>query len=230
MGVVATLSSESTTVNISKADIRHMSSTAPTDGRRIRRERGRLAAIDAAIDLNFETGQVATPEAIVERAKISMASLFRYFETLDEIQEMAAERYFTRFAHLFEIPNIGVGALPQRIRTFVKARADQHIATEPIARTVRTKGIAHAPISEALIRIRVTQADQVKLHFMDELDHLTRGAADDTAATIAVLTSFESWDQFRSVSQRSNTQIVRAWATTLEAIITRGTKQGDSTT
>ncbi len=51
------------------------------DGRRARRERGRIAVSDAVIDLAFEGNANPTAEQVAKRAGVSVASLFRYFET-----------------------------------------------------------------------------------------------------------------------------------------------------
>ena len=62
------------------------------DGRRARRERGRLAVSDAVIDLVGEGNTDPTSEQVAERAGVSVASLFRYFETLEELRQETLRR------------------------------------------------------------------------------------------------------------------------------------------
>ena len=171
------------------------------------------------IDLVFEGHAPPGTEQVAEKAGVSVASLFRYFDSIDHMQKRATEHYFKRFSHLFELPQIGVGPLAQRIRGLVGARVDQHEATAPIARLARHRSFMFDEIDESLHRLRATQADQLRLHFALELDVLTPATRADVVATIATLTSFESWDQFHHDHQRSATQIRRAWATTLHSVL-----------
>lgn len=190
------------------------------DGRRARRERGRLAVTEAVIDLVFEGHMVPTTEQLAERAGVSEASLFRYFDTLDDLRDHAAERYFDRYAHLFEVPDIGVGTLDERIRGFVTARVTLHDTTSPMARLMRTRTPDVSYFEPRLHRLRAMQSDQIRRHFEGEIAGLTPAARDDVVASVATLTSFESWDQFRIDHQRTNAQIRRAWAMALGRILT----------
>jgi AcrR family transcriptional regulator len=194
---------------------------AVVDGRRARRERGRLAVTNAMIDLVFEGHAPPTADAVADRAGVSVASLFRYFETLDDLREQATALYFERYADLFEVSAVGVGSLDERIATFVTARVAQHESTSPMARLMRWRAFEISELDATLRRLRATQSDQVRLHFRDELTLLTRAASDDLVATIASITSFESWDQFRHDHGRTPAQIHRAWATTLHRILAR---------
>ena len=110
-----------------------------TDGRRARRERGRSAVCEAMIDLVFEGHQPPTTEQIAERAGVSVASLFRYFDTLDDTRRDTTDLYFDRFSNLFEIADIGAGSLAERIERFVVARATLYETTEPMCRLVRIR-------------------------------------------------------------------------------------------
>ena len=59
--------------------------TVTVAGRRARRERNRTAVIDAMFELIAE-GKVPPPaEALAERAGVSVSSIFRYFDNLDEL-------------------------------------------------------------------------------------------------------------------------------------------------
>jgi AcrR family transcriptional regulator len=189
------------------------------DGRRARRERGRLAVINAAIDLLLEGHTPPTSDQLAERAGVSVASLFRYFETLDELRTDAIEHYFERFSDLFDVPDIGVGTLHQRIASLVAARAAQHETTSPVARHVRARVLTDSDLDDRLHLLRATQSDQVRVHFDAELAGLRPANRDDVVATVATLTSFESWDQFRHDHDRSPAQIRRAWAKALHQIL-----------
>ena len=61
----------------------------------------RTATIDAFIDLVIETGGSPRPESVARRAGISIASLYRYFDNLDELRRDAFDRVLDRFPDLF---------------------------------------------------------------------------------------------------------------------------------
>ena len=192
------------------------------DGRRARRERGRLAVTDAMIDLVFEGNIPPTSEQIAERAGVSVASIFRYFDTLDDLRRATTDVYFERFAHVFEIPEIGEGVLATRIEAFVSSRVTMHEATEPMARLVRSRALDNSDIGTTLQGVRATRGDQVRHHFAHEIGRLTPAVADDLVAVIATLTSFESWDQARHDHRRSASQLRRAWSGALTRLLANG--------
>jgi AcrR family transcriptional regulator len=112
----------------------------PIDGRRARRERGRAAVVDALFELLQERHTLPGVEAIAERAGVSVSSVFRYFDGLDDLREHTIERYFERFAPLFEVPQLGAGPLRQRIARLVEGRLDLYDAIAPMAHIARLRG------------------------------------------------------------------------------------------
>ena len=113
----------------------------PIDGRRARRERGRAAVVDALFELLQERHTLPGVEAIAERAGVSVSSVFRYFDGLDDLREHTIERYFERFAPLFEVPQLGEGPLRQRIARLVEARLDLYDAIAPMAHIARLRAL-----------------------------------------------------------------------------------------
>lgn len=192
------------------------------DGRIARRQRGRLAVTNAMIDLVFEGYTPPTAEQVARRAGVSVASLFRYFDTLEDLREHATERYFERFFHLFEVPEIGVGSLERRIASLVTARVELHRTTAPIARLTRSRSLVVTGLNETLRRLNATQADQIRLHFGEELAELSPARRDDLVATIATITSFESWDRFQIDHGRTPAQTRRAWTGALSRLLESG--------
>ncbi len=190
-----------------------------TDGRRARRERGRLAVSEAMIDLVFEGHLPPTTEEIAERAGVSIASLFRYFDTLDDLRRDTTELYFDRYAHLFEITDIGEGPLAARIERFVDARATLYETTEPMCRLVRVRAHEVEALSDMMSLVITSRADQIRHHFDAELSAMTLDAAEDATAVISTVTSFESWDQMCRILDRSQAEIRRAWLGVLGQIL-----------
>lgn len=193
--------------------------TTPIDGRRMRRERGRRAVAEATIDLVLEGVAPPTVEQVAARAGVSVASVFRYFETLDELRNETARRYLDRFAHLIEIPNIGKGSSQARIKRFVDSRLEFYAATEPMARFVRRRAPTVTELDEMLHRNRVTRAAQVRQHFAAELATLSPARRVELVGVICILTSFESWVELRDDHVYGAVQIRRAWMRTLGRLL-----------
>jgi AcrR family transcriptional regulator len=187
------------------------------DGRRARRDRGRLAVIEAVLDLLEEGGAPPLASDVAKRAGVSSATLFRYFETLDELQHEAISRFFERKAPLFEVPQIGVGPLGARADRYAAARADLYEGIAPVARLGRARAFDRPVFAETLHSVRRVMADQIRTHFAPELQALTPAARDDAIALIGTITSFESWDQMGQDFGRTQTQIRRAWRGAIEA-------------
>ena len=189
------------------------------DGRRARRERGRIAVSDAVIDLAFEGNANPTAEQVAKRAGVSVASLFRYFETLKELRRETLRRYFKRYDHLFQLPDISEGTLKHRSQVFVNCRAKLYETTEPMCRQARRRAPDFPDVDEELHSVRARQADQVRQCFAYELEALSPSARDDLVATISTLTSFESWDQIVHDHNRTPRQVRRTWTTALHRLL-----------
>lgn len=189
------------------------------DGRTARRERGRLLVIDSMIDLVFEGHIPPTAELVAKRANVSMSTLFRYFDTFDDLRNQAATRFFDRYADRYEIPNLGCGSFEERLEAFVESRLQLHEANHPIARLVRQRAVEIASTNQLLDWLRAELAKQVRQQFREELASATPAVEDDLVMVVATLTSFEAWDQLRNHHHRSQAQIRRAWKRTLAAVL-----------
>lgn len=189
------------------------------DGRRARRDRNRAAVIDALFVL-LDEGVVPPPtEAIAERAGVSVSSIFRYFESLDDLQAQTIDQYFERFAPRFEIPSIGSGPLEDRIGRLVDARLTLYRSVAPVARLARSRALDHPRLAATLADTRAMFAGQIRTHFANEIGHLTRGEGDDLVALVDALTAFESWDLLRSTHERSDRLIRRSWTAGIRRLI-----------
>lgn len=189
------------------------------DGRRARRERGRLAVSDAVIDLVGEGNTDPTSEQVAKRAGVSVASLFRYFETLEELRQETLRRYFKRYDHLLQLPDIAESTLEHRTQVLVNRRAKLYETTGPMCRQARRRAPEFPDVDEGLRSVRSMQADQIRQCFAHELEALNPSARDDLVATISTLTSFESWDQIVHDHNRTPQQVRRTWTTALHRLL-----------
>ncbi|MEO1061822.1 MAG: TetR/AcrR family transcriptional regulator [Actinomycetota bacterium] len=190
----------------------------PVDGRRARRERGRLAVIDATIDLVLLGGGPPSADQVAERAGVSEASLFRYFDTLDDLRHQAIGRYLERHDHLMEVPDIGEHALDRRVRDLVAARLRYYETVQPMATLARRQAPEVPEVAATLARVRATLADQVAQHFEPELRSFRPGPRAERVAVLAALTSFESW-QLLGEQGLDAAGIGRAWRRSLTDLL-----------
>lgn len=194
--------------------------TGNVDGRHARRERGRLAVIDAMLALVSEGHVPPTVDQVATRADLSTASVFRYFETLEDLRRASTAVFFERNSRLFEIADVGEGPLSCRIETFVAASLVLFEENEPMARLVRLRAAEVTATNEILRRLRATRADQVRQHFDEELQAMSTATQADVVMVISTLTSFESWDQARHDHRLSRAQVRRAWVAALTKVLT----------
>ncbi|HEU5084980.1 MAG TPA: hypothetical protein VFU14_16685 [Acidimicrobiales bacterium] len=188
------------------------------DGRRARRERNRVAVIDAMFALLEERHVPPTVEQVAARAEVSVSSVFRYFDSLDDLQEQTIARYFERFAPLFEVPAVE-GDRAARIAALVDSRLRLYERIAPLAQVARVRAAEQPRFSRTLLETRRRMAGQVREHLAPDLAHLGRAEADDRVALVDCLTAFEAWDLLARTHGRSRRLIRRAWTYGIEAVL-----------
>lgn len=176
--------------------------------------------IDAVFELLTEGHITPSVDDIAERAHVSVSSVFRYFDNLDDLQRQTIERYFERFAARFEIPPTA-GDLDARIVALVDARLALYEAIAPIARMARVRANDHPVIAGTLSETRRTHRAQLWAHFATDLRDLGRAEAEDRIDLVDALTAFESWDLLHTTHERSRRRIRRAWLTGVGAVLTK---------
>lgn len=191
--------------------------TASIDGRHARRERGRLAVIDAMFSL-LQDGKVpVSAELVADRAGVSVASVFRYFDGLDDLQYQTFDRFRERFEPLLEVEPRGP-ARAQRVAAFVGSRLDLYEQAGAIMAVGRLRALEHEPLVAASAEMRGLLADQVRAVFVTDVAGMA-AAGRDLVAAIDALTSLESWDVMRKTHARSRRQIGQAWCQGIDALI-----------
>ena len=194
--------------------------TGRTDiGRRPAPSERRTRAVDALIDLVLEHGRHPRPEDVADRADVSIASLYRYFANLDELRRAAVARLAERFPHLFDVSGIATGDRDQRIASFTASRFELHETLHPLQLLSRATSQSDPAAARHLDTVRAAMADQIRRHFDAELQTLSPTRREDTVATVAALTSVESWEQFRRAHRRTPAQTRRAWSSAIDRIL-----------
>ena len=180
--------------------------------------RRRLRVIDAFIDLVLEGDPSPTPALVAERAGVSRASVFRYFETLDELRAETMVRVLERFVDLFELGEPSTTSTADRAADFVASRLRFHETLHSLA-LLQRRHTADPDAAAAIDMGRTLLADQVRAYFRRDLELLDDERRNDVVTTIAALTSIESWQQSRHSHGRTQAQTRRAWISAITSVI-----------
>ncbi len=189
-----------------------------SDGRHLRRERNRQAAVDALLDLYRDGNLRPSAVDIAERAGLSPRSLFRYFDDVDDLSRAAMARQEER-----ALPLLPVAAGPgdprrKRIDALVAQRF-RLFDTVAAAATVSRMRAPFTPLLAAeLARNRAFLRDQVRVLFAPELSAMEDGRAAEVLAAADVLASFESHQLLRTAHGFGVERARRVMARALDAL------------
>jgi AcrR family transcriptional regulator len=176
------------------------------DGRTARRDRNRLAVLDAVLEL-FAEDIDPGPEEVAQRCGLSPRSVYRYFEDRDELLRAAIERQLELIYPLQLIHQLGQGPLEERIDRFVRARVRLFDAVAATARATRYRVSRNATIAEQFAATRRALREQVQRQFASELDAMALDAQRHVLNTIDALTQFETLDYLSSALTMSNSAL-----------------------
>jgi len=170
------------------------------DGRTARRDRNRLAVLDAVLELFAEGELNPPPEAVARRSGVSLRSVYRYVSDRDDLVRGAIDRHLERVGHLFALEAIGEGTFDERVANIVAARLKLHEAIAPTARAALARTRLPATpaseiIRESLHARRGMLRVQLARHFAPELAAFGQ-AADAVLAAGDALTQIETIDWF----------------------------------
>jgi len=171
------------------------------DGRTARRDRNKDLVLDAVLELFREDAGYPSPAQVAERSGLSLRSVYRYFEDMDELVRAAMARHLGQVQPLFHIDGLGDGALLDRIDRIVSQRFRLYEAVAPMMRAA-----LYRERSNELIRLRIQQVrrelrHQVDAMFDPELAAMDAGTRREVSAALDVVLEFEAIDLLRS--QRS---------------------------
>lgn len=167
------------------------------DGRRARRGRNREAVVDALLEL-FREGVLSPSVATVaERSGVSLRSVFRYFDDLDEMGRIAIARHTQNVQHLFPLPKIGEGSREDRIQRLVDHRLTLYDAVAPVVRATMLRAPFQPVVAAGLAERRIYLRAQIEEQFAPELRPLSDTDHFVVAAAIDSVTSFESLEVLR---------------------------------
>jgi AcrR family transcriptional regulator len=146
-----------------------MSDPVPIDGRAARRDRNRVAVLDAVIELFTEDNLDPGPDEVALRVGLSARSVYRYFEDRDALLRAAIDRQQERVLPLYLIHAIGEGGLDDRIERFVTARLRLYEAIAATARASRARAAVNDIMRAQVDETRRLLGQQIDKHFAPEL-------------------------------------------------------------
>jgi AcrR family transcriptional regulator len=193
---------------------------SPVDGRTARRDRNREAVLDAALEL-FAEG-VLTPSAteVAERSGVSLRSVYRYYEDLEELLRASIARNVERNRHLFEMGGLGAGPLDERIDRFVAARSRLYEELAGIARAAVVRARTNEILREQVERQMAALRGQTEAMFAPELAACDGVAArQELADALAMVTGFEGLEVLRTALGRTPDEAHRAMASALRRLL-----------
>lgn len=177
-----------------------MTEHAIIDGRTARRDRNRLAVLDAVLEL-FAGGDLSpSPEAVAQRSGLSLRSVYRYVTDSDDLVHAAIERHLEKVGPLFAIEPPGDAPFDARVETFVTARLRLYEAVAPTARAAHLRTKLRATPGSEIIRGRLATRRgllRVQLARQFETELATFGRqADAILAAADALTQLETIDWY----------------------------------
>ena len=199
--------------------------TQSVDLRRARRTRGVEAVLDTALAFLREGISEPTADQLAERAGVSTSSLFRYFESIDDMRSQAAARLIERHGDLIRsspTPDADLGA---RIDEFVEVRLRVGEHFGPMMTTLQAR-VNTDELSPLLAQFRTPLWEMPDRYFGPELATLTQARRAELAALVDTLTSIEAWRHLTTSHGRTPRQTKRAWASAVGILIEDYTRAG----
>lgn len=187
----------------------------PVDGRTARRHRNKTAVLDAVIELFSEDNLTPGVHEVAERSGVSLRSVYRYFEDVDELVAAAIDRHVQRADTRFEMPGLGAGPTEERIPRFCANRVSFFTSVRSAYRASTIRAADHPRLAESTDARRDRLARQTTQMFAPELGAMDSERAETVCCTLDTLSQFDSLEyQYRNRacdSDRTTDFLVRAF-------------------
>jgi AcrR family transcriptional regulator len=198
-----------------------------SQGRRFRSDslRKRDAVVDALLDLYREGELSPSAGHVAERAGVSERSLFRYFDSLDDLVGVAIAHQYARLSPVLPLVVEAGTSLTDRIRLLVDHRIVLFETIGLVGVATRAHEPHHPAITAGLTRLRSMLRSQLRELFAAELSQLSRSDARNLIATLDVLCSYEGFRLLTADQGLSRRQVRTVLVATIErlcAAITSG--------
>ena len=170
------------------------------DGRTARKDRNKLAVLDAVLELFAEGDLTPSPEAVAQRSGISLRSVYRYVASSEDLVHAAIERQLEKVGPLYAIEAVGEGTFEARVHALVGTRLRLYEAVAPVSRAALVRSKMRANPASEIIRDRLIarrQLFKVQLSRQFATELSTFGSeADAVLAAADGLTQIETIDWY----------------------------------
>ena len=188
------------------------------DGRRARSQRSHDLVVEALLDLYREDAGRPSAAAVAERAGVSVRTVFRLFEDIDSLIEIAVAQQWERIGDLHEAPDSS-GTREERCSALVAQRLRIHRETAAIVRGSRHL-FDQSPKLRSVVRSR---RDLLRIQLAEQFEKelLTRGEAEanELVSALQLACSFESIEFLTVVEGLSSEQVERVVNRTMLALL-----------
>ena len=165
------------------------------DGRTERRERNRLAALDAAFELFAEGTVLPSVDEVAARSGVSLRSMYRYFSDTQEMHLLALARRTQVAAPLYDLVRIGEGTLEDRVERVVDQRLHLYDEMAPAIRMAFAIAPSLPAIRDQVVARKQQLFGQLRRQFAAELDRCPDGIGEGVLLCVDVLCQFESLER-----------------------------------
>ncbi len=187
------------------------------DGRHLRSERTRLAIIEAYLELLRRNSVMPTAAQLADEAGCSVRSIFGRFSDLNALS-LATADYAIAQGQAEAVARDFNGDRPTRIRSHVETRALACEKWLPLWRII-TSLDQDAEMRTRVVVVRLANIERMKLMYRLELASLREAARDQLLTALAVLISFESWDQMRHTFRLSTEAAQSVWRSAIDRML-----------
>ena len=170
----------------------------PIDGRTARRDRNKNAVLDAVIELFSEGNLTPGVHDVARRSGVSLRSVYRYFEDIEDLVAAAIRRHVERFDELFEMPDPDVGSTHERIHRFCRRRLKLFTSVRAVYRAASIRVCDHPQLANGMAQREHELRRQTAMVFAAELESLEPERAAVVHAMLDSLSQFDMLDyQYR---------------------------------
>lgn len=171
------------------------------DGRTARRDRNRLAVLDAVIELFCEGNLSPGVHEVARRSGVSLRSVYRYFEDVDELIASAIERQLERSRPHFGLDDLGQGPLHERIDRFAVHRVELYETVRAVFRAASVRAATDERVREAMQHSRRWLAEQSCAMFAPELAQLDDDRRQYVQVSLDLLGQLDTLENLRTICE-----------------------------
>ncbi len=175
--------------------------------------------IDAVFALIQDGKGPPDAEQVAERSGVSVSSIFRMFDGLDDMRQAAVEQFEQRYSHLLVVDFDDEAPRRQRIARLARSRIDLYTTAAPLLRMARHRALDHEQFAAQVGAQRMRLAEQVQNCVRVELAVLTPDDAANLAAAVDAISAPEAFEVLSAWHGRSPLQITTIWRRSIDALV-----------